>query len=174
MFIISVSLIHSLLDAIIFFCFGISGLYIYCLRSPSVYFGKHSIKITKIPYSITIQYFKLTITWHTIILKNIVFWYLTPCSLVQIYQHFGVTHCLHLQNRRVCSNEISINICQSVELHIPQDSILQDYRCVTSYHRFVPFLLTVWTAGFHVDGTPEVGWILLLTQGAIREACCRV
>jgi hypothetical protein len=28
------------------------------------------------------------------------FWDMTPCSLVDIYQHFGRTYCLHLQSRK--------------------------------------------------------------------------
>ena len=45
-------------------------------------------------------YFLLTllswqITWHS---KTTVFWYVTPCSLVHCYQHFGETSCLPLQD----------------------------------------------------------------------------
>jgi hypothetical protein len=36
-------------------------------------------------------------------MKSIIFWDVTPLSLVEVYQRYGGTYCLHLQGRRVCS-----------------------------------------------------------------------
>lgn len=34
-----------------------------------------------------------------LLFKSIVFWDVTQCSLVNIYQHFGGTRCLYLQGK---------------------------------------------------------------------------
>jgi hypothetical protein len=37
-----------------------------------------------------------------LILKNTVVWRVTPCSLVEVYQHFRGTYCVCLQDRGIC------------------------------------------------------------------------
>jgi hypothetical protein len=38
-------------------------------------------------------------------MKNTTFYDVIPCSLVEIYQRFGETYCIHLQLRRVNNSE---------------------------------------------------------------------
>lgn len=52
----------------------------------------HTRQITK---NLRRQCFK-----NTHIIYNVVFWVMTPCNLVDGYQCFKETHCLHLQHRK--------------------------------------------------------------------------
>jgi hypothetical protein len=38
--------------------------------------------------------------------KNIIFWGVTPCYLLEIYYSFAVTYCLRLQDRSVSQVEV--------------------------------------------------------------------
>jgi hypothetical protein len=37
--------------------------------------------------------------------KNTIFWDVMPCSLVEVYRHFGRTYCLHLHGKSLPSNQ---------------------------------------------------------------------
>jgi hypothetical protein len=65
-------------------------IYIYCLIFIQTRRGSHN----KITYQHT-RFYVLT----TVIKKDVIFWDLRPCSLVEIYRRFGRTCCLHLQSR---------------------------------------------------------------------------
>jgi hypothetical protein len=59
-------------------------------------------------------------------MKVTVFWDATSCTLVDMCQRFGETHCRHLQNRTEESGscETSVDL-QTTWRHVPDDSNLQ-------------------------------------------------
>ena len=59
--------------------------------------------------------------------KVTVFLDMTPYSLVEIYRHFGGTHCPHIQKRRIrtVGGRRVLNLYQTELHHIPEDSNLQ-------------------------------------------------
>jgi hypothetical protein len=59
-------------------------------------------------------------------MKVAIFWGVTSCSLVDIYQNFGGTHCQKLQTcmlkmQVVFSSKESVNFCQIMWCHNPED-----------------------------------------------------
>jgi hypothetical protein len=92
---------------------------------------------------------------HTcLFLKRIIFWDVTPCSLLSCNRRFGGTHRLHLQGRRnnfclppvyllvlaeiisstlkmeaTCSSETSVATQQTIQRYIPEDDTLHNHCC---------------------------------------------
>jgi hypothetical protein len=75
-------------------------------------------------------------------LKSTSFWYVTPCSLIQVYHWFRGTYYLHLpvllvicftyffilKMDAVNSSKTSVN-CRTTWLNFAEDSSLQSHRC---------------------------------------------
>jgi hypothetical protein len=55
-------------------------------------------------------------------MKNVVFWDVALCRS-SVNRRFGGTYRLHLQGRKICSSETSVN-ARSTQHHIPEDDIL--------------------------------------------------
>jgi hypothetical protein len=53
-------------------------------------------------------------------MKMVVFWDVAPCSLVDTDPHFRGAYCLHHQD-----DETSVNIHQTTQSNIPEDSHLK-------------------------------------------------
>jgi hypothetical protein len=100
-------------------------------------------------------------------MQSSVFWDVTPCSLVEVYRHFGVTYRLHLQGRRVSqATGMTLSSCL-LGLHVDREnggnaflrnvSKLPDYT--VSRHRRPLFIVTA-------VGTPDLTalWKDLLIQ----------
>jgi hypothetical protein len=89
---------------------------------------------------------------HSFHLKIIIFWDVTPCSLLSCKRRFGGTYRLHLQGRRnnfsrnqqvsrwkiisstlkmeaICSSETSVTNQETTRRHIPEDDTLPNHRC---------------------------------------------
>jgi hypothetical protein len=69
-----------------------------------------------------------------IYLKMTVFWYVVPCSLVEVYQHFRGACCLHNQGdvalmmEAASTPETSVNFYQTIWCNIPEDSHLHTHH----------------------------------------------
>jgi hypothetical protein len=65
-------------------------------------------------------------------LKMAVFWLVTPCRLVWVYQHFRDLYCLHQQGgammERAEASETSANSYQSTRRYNPEDGHLHTHR----------------------------------------------
>jgi hypothetical protein len=80
-------------------------------------------------------------------MKSIIFWDVTPCSLLSCNRCFGGTYRLHLQSRRnyllvlaeivsstlkieaICSSKTSDATQQTTRRHIQEDDTLHTHRC---------------------------------------------
>jgi hypothetical protein len=64
-------------------------------------------------------------------IKMTVFWYVVPCSLVEVYRRLRCAYCLHRQGKIALmmdvasTSEISVNFYQTTRCNIPEDSHLQ-------------------------------------------------
>jgi hypothetical protein len=97
-------------------------------------------------------------------MKSIIFWDMTPCSLLSCNRHFRGTYRLHLQGHSacllvfaeiisstlkmeaICSPETSVATQQTTWHHIPEDDTLHNHHCenLKSYmHSFKIFLSLV-------------------------------
>jgi hypothetical protein len=79
------------------------------------------------------------------------FWDVMSCILIDCYQRFGRTCCLHLQSRRACHEDGSsmfhwtcVMICQAIWHHIPEESIFivrtvrtSNFRCPKGHVQFL-------------------------------------
>jgi hypothetical protein len=69
------------------------------------------------------------INWTYVCLKITVFWTVMSCSLIERYQHYGGTCCLHLQHRRVYSLTLTMEALTLFYYitwhHIPGDSMFK-------------------------------------------------
>jgi hypothetical protein len=63
-----------------------------------------------------------------VVMKSIIFWDMTPCSLLSFIRRFGWTYCLNMEE--ICSSERSVETQQTTRRHIPEDDTLQDYKSV--------------------------------------------
>jgi hypothetical protein len=77
-------------------------------------------------------------------MKSIIFWDVTPCSLVSCNRRFGGIYRLHLQGRR---NTFSKNQ-QVSRCHIPEDDTLHKHRCenLKSYTALSMFKISFYTS----------------------------
>jgi hypothetical protein len=84
-----------------------------------VFFGHHE-------FSLQLARFKIT-----------VFWYVAPCSLVEVYRHFRGGCCLHHQSGELfialmmeaeSTSKTSVNFYQATRRNIPEDSHLHTRR----------------------------------------------
>jgi hypothetical protein len=65
-------------------------------------------------------------------LKSIIFWDVTPCSLLICNRRFGGTYRLNLQDRRKFQQEPpskQVDSQQTTRRHIPEDDTLHNHRC---------------------------------------------
>jgi hypothetical protein len=81
-----------------------------------------------------------------VVMKSIIFWDMTPCSLLSLNRRFGGTYHLHLQDRKnrfrkpaskpisstlkmeaICPSGTSVETQRTTRLHIPEDDNLQDH-----------------------------------------------
>jgi hypothetical protein len=91
----------------------------------------------------------------SVIMKNMVFWDMMPHILLEVYQCFGGTYCLHLQYSgkqskacwllvclpysctwnmaTVCSSEMSVNFYHATQHHIPDVFFMNFQSCLTSF-----------------------------------------
>jgi hypothetical protein len=90
-----------------------------------------------------------------VVMKIIIIWDVTPCSLLSCNRRFGGTYRLHLQGRRllvlaeiisstlkmeaICSSETSVETQQTTRRHIPEDDTLPNHGCenLKSYTTFL-------------------------------------
>jgi hypothetical protein len=111
-----------------------------------------------------------------VVMKSIIFWVMTPCSLFSCNRRFGGIYRLHLQGRRnnsaskqVCllaepvsstlkmeaiySSETSVATQQTIR-HIPEDDTLHNHRCenLKSYEVFKCPLVLVIIRVIHYSG----------------------
>jgi hypothetical protein len=90
-----------------------------------------------------------------VVMKSIIFWDVTPCSLLRFNRRFRGTYRLHLQGRRkdfqqvsrclmkffssilnteaICSSETSVASQQTTRRHIPEDDTLHYQLCLLTY-----------------------------------------
>jgi hypothetical protein len=92
-----------------------------------------------------------------VVMKSIIFWDMTPCSLLSSNLRFGGTYRLHLQGRRnkfsknqqastwllfaeliswtrkmeaICSSKTPVETQRTTRRHIPEDDTIQKYGCL--------------------------------------------
>jgi hypothetical protein len=65
-------------------------------------------------------------------MKSIIFWDVTPCSLLRCNRRFGGIYLLHLQGRKKFQQgpaETSVASQRTTRRHDPEDDTLHNHRC---------------------------------------------